>query len=82
MVDVKTSKGLHMNKYRVSCNQKISTTKPGEMSGYRLIPINIKVKAKSYKEARDKLRYLYGYDIIDLTIEECKKTWLSKLLKK
>jgi hypothetical protein len=71
-----------MNKYKIRFNQKIVTSKPGEIYTHRLIPISRKIKANSYKEARGNIRRLYGYDIVDLTITECRKTWLSRLLKK
>jgi len=70
-----------MNKYKVNYNQKVPISKQGEVSRYKLVNFTKKIKANSYADARDKVRHLYGYDIVDIRVKEIKKNWLTKILK-
>jgi very-short-patch-repair endonuclease len=40
-----------------------------------------KLRAKSFSEARDKVRKSSGYDVIDIRVTEVKESWIRRVLK-
>ena len=70
-----------MPKYKATYKVKVVTSKAGEPTAYRLVDGEKKIRAKSFSEARDKVRKSSGYDVIDIRVTEVKKSWIRRVLK-
>jgi len=70
-----------MPKYKVTYKEKINTSSPGEVTDYKLVPFRKTIRAKSFKEAREKIRKSSGYSVVDIIVTEVKKSWIRNLLR-
>ena len=68
-----------MPKYRIVYKQKVDITKPNEPTEYRLVTAVKKLRAESFKEAREKIRKSSGYDIVSISVEQLRPSWLARL---
>jgi len=71
-----------MNKYKISCDRKVYVNGPSEASSYILSPVRKNIRAKSFTEARNKARKIFNYDVINITVEQLKDSWITRLFKK
>jgi len=71
-----------MKKYKVIFKGRTPVNNIGEISEYRLTTIKKTVFAKSFKEAREKVRRSYRYDIIHIDITEVRPPWIIRMIRK
>lgn len=54
----------------------------GEISEYKLITLKRSIRANSFKEAREKIRKSYKYEIVHIDITEVRPPWIMRMIKK
>lgn len=71
-----------MKKFKVIFKGKVPVSMAGEISEYRLITLKRNIRANTFKEAREKIRKSYKYEIVHIDVTEAKQSWIMRMIKK